>query len=109
IFTNQMIGMDCLSLWSLGAQRFTRDRGGHDSSRFIDIEYNDLIINPIGVVEAIYKKFGFKWNSDIHAAIDLEYKRSMSSEQRPVHYYKLSDFGLNDELIRRMFSVTNRY
>src|SRR6202023_1227057 len=55
VFTGAVIGSSQLDLWARGLSLFTAERARHDPARFYDVRYDDLVADPVGTVEAIYR------------------------------------------------------
>src|SRR5262249_28111488 len=54
VFDAAQIGRDQLELWASGLDRFMAARARHDPARFHDIDYEDLVADPVGTAEAVY-------------------------------------------------------
>jgi hypothetical protein len=107
-FRGEVVGRDQLELWARGLALFTAARGHRDPGRFYDVDYDDLVADPVGTAEACYGHFGLPLSG---AAADA--MRELSAPGggaggagrpgRPEHRYRLADFGLTgaevDELI----------
>lgn len=103
-FRGDVIGRDQLELWARGLELFTADRAKHDPARFHDVAYADLVNDPLGTVEAIYRQFGIDLSDDARAAMSALHADSATGRQRPAHRYELADFGLSAEEVDERFA-----
>jgi len=74
-------------------------------SRWMDVNYFDLIENPFGVVRSIYKHFG--WTLEQAAVDTMEEWQFQQDEQRRTetrHRYALEDYGLTVEAVNDAFA-----
>lgn len=91
VFQGKVIGAEQLALWSRGWTSFRAARTRYPDSRFLDVEYGELVSDPLGVVRRIYSRLG------------AELSDTVTDAMRPLmvpdtgtggHRYSLSDFGL---------------
>jgi hypothetical protein len=109
-FVGATIGRDQLDLLGRGADTFMVARDRHDPAQFFDVAYPDLVGDPIGTVEAVYRHFGLPWSDEVRAAVAAEDAASRSGHRAPAHRYSLADFGLTeDEVDERFAAYTARY
>lgn len=64
-----------------------------------DVQYTDLVADPVGTVGRIYEQHALEWTPEIEAAV------SAGAAQRPQHKqgkhrYELADFGLNETRVK---------
>ena len=74
-------------------------------SRWVDVDYRDLVEKPMAVVNAIHERLD--WRLDPRAAADMENWLVRQAEQRrrePPHRYSLEDFGLTAERVAAAFA-----
>jgi len=74
-------------------------------ARWVDVNYRDLVENPMGVVSEIYERFD--WRLEPAATAEMESWLERQAEQRrqePPHRYNLEDFGLNTERVSAAFA-----
>ena len=108
-FRGETLGRDQLDLWARGLALFSADRARHDPARFVDVEYDAFVADPIGVVEAIYARLDTALTPQALAAMRDLNTRSTAGERRPAHRYALADFGLTAEQVRQRFDVRTGY
>jgi len=90
LFRGEVLGRAQLEVWSRGLRRFAIERERHDSAHFIDVDYDDFVADPIGMVESVYERIGSTLTAEARAAMT-----SLQAEPRgPAHRYDLADFGL---------------
>jgi hypothetical protein len=102
VFTGPVIGRDQLGLWAAGAARFAAARAGYPAERFVDVAYEDLVAEPLRVIERVYASFGLELSG---AAADAMREVAGPSAgtgdpretSRTAHRYTLADFGLSAE------------
>ena len=103
-FTGELIGSDAMETWSRGLELFNTERAEHDSAQFYDMDYFDLIKDPIGTVEGIYRQFGIEMTDDARAAMEASDAESKQGPRAPKHTYALEDYGLTAEAVRERFT-----
>ncbi len=57
-FTPEAIGRWCLDLWAEAADRFDLARAGHPATGFVDVDYTELVTDPVTVVARVYDALG---------------------------------------------------
>jgi sulfotransferase family protein len=93
--------------WTRKTQRMvnramaTRDRVG--PSRFIDVSYYDLIADPMGEVQKIYRSIGRDLTPEARAAIEAA-NRARPQNKYGTHRYDLDHFGLDPRSVDMGFA-----
>jgi hypothetical protein len=107
VFAGKVIGRTQLDLWARGLALFTAERARHDPARFCDVRYDDLVADPVGTVESVYKYFGLPLTPKAADAI-----RSLATASAPsraggefAHRYTLDDFGLTGDEVDERFAA----
>jgi hypothetical protein len=109
-FVGSTIGRDQLEMLGRSADLFMAARERHDPAHFYDVAFPDLVRDPVGTVEAVYRHFGLPWSDDVRAAVAAEDVASRSGDRAPSHRYSLADFGLTEaEVDDRFADYTARY
>lgn len=103
-FTGEVIGQDSLETWSRGLELFNAERAQHDPAQFYDLDYFELIKDPISVVEAIYAKFGIEFTDAAREATTASHAASREGPRAPKHTYSLDDYGLTPEQVKERFA-----
>jgi len=102
-FVGTTIGADSLETWSRGLERFNAERPNHDPAQFYDVDYVDLIRDPIRTVEDIYSHFGIEMTEGALGAIQNIDDESKKGPRAPKHTYSLADYGLTEDQVRERF------
>ena len=102
-FVGETIGADSLETWSRGLERFNNVRAQHDPAQFFDMDYFDLIADPVATVETIYRHFGIEMTDDARTAMQASHEASKQGPRAPKHTYSLTDYGLTEEQVRQRF------
>ncbi len=107
-FTGRTLGRAQLELWSRGLDTFTAERARHAPAQFFDVAYDELVADPIGTVEAIYRHFGIELTDEARASMDAVHAESVTGSRRPAHRYTLDDFGLTGAEVDEHFDGYER-
>ena len=95
------LGLQALDRLAMDFKQFQIQRKRCDPKRFIDIDYDELMRDPLETVRRIYRRFNFclspefEERGQVYVAKEREIKRS--------HEYNLEKFGLTPQIIRRRF------
>ncbi len=79
-------------------------RTKYDPGRFIDVSYYDLVDDPIAELQRIYHLAGIDFPGEARRKAG-EYTQANRQNRFGRHAYRLSDFGLNEEIIEHNFSI----
>ena len=104
VFEGPVVGRAQLDLWSRGAAAFRAQRADHDPAQFCDVDYDDFVADPVGVVAAVYDNFGLPFTAEAESAMRAVYAQSTRGAGRPRHRYTLEEFGLTAEQVRERFT-----
>ncbi|MFT4519712.1 MAG: hypothetical protein ACI9JM_002109 [Halioglobus sp.] len=75
-----------------------RDAMPDADKRFFDVQFDDIVADPIKVIESIYQHFDFPFTPEARAAMQ-HYLDNRPRDKHGRHHYKLEDYGLSrDEL-----------
>ena len=97
--SNSMIGtywFDRLDAW---LDSFMEARAMADASRFMDIDYRDMISDPVAVGQNVLDFCAIPLSREIEAGMS-EWVEANRREHRAAHKYSLEDFSLTEEGIR---------
>lgn len=75
-FVGAQIGADAMDTWSRGLERFNAARAKYDSAQFYDVDYHDLIADPLGTVADIYRHFGLTLSDEARQAMTTVHAES---------------------------------
>ncbi len=103
-FVGDTIGADSLETWSRGLERFKAVRATQNPAQFCDVDYFDLIREPIRTVENIYAHFGIEMTDDARAQIVATDEESKQGPRAPKHTYSLADYGLTEDQVKECFT-----
>jgi hypothetical protein len=98
VFSGATIGDTQLDLWARGFAAFGAARPSYDPVRFADVGYDDLVADPLGVVAALYSRFGLRLTDRARAAMV-----PLAGAADSAHHYSLSDYALTES------DVTSRF
>src|SRR5262249_23396608 len=104
-FRGEVIGADQLELWGRGVERFMAARARASQARFLDIFYDDLVADPFGTVESVYRHLVLTLTGEAADAIRVAAGQGgePGGQARPAHRYTLADFGLTGEQVDERF------
>jgi Sulfotransferase family len=80
--------------WAEGLGRADRARKLWSAERFLDVEYTDLVGNPMGEVQRIYEGFGLDLDENTRALM-AGFLSEHRQHAQGVHRYSLAQFGLD--------------
>ncbi|MEU4810465.1 sulfotransferase [Nocardia fluminea] len=103
VFTGDTIGRTQLDLWSRGLHEFTAARTRHPEATFIDIDFDDLRTDPLGVVDRVYARIGAALTPEARTAITALDNESRTGARKPTHHYSLADYGLTENMVAESF------
>ncbi|AKN16017.1 sulfotransferase family protein [Mycobacterium haemophilum] len=103
-FVGAQIGADAMETWSRGLERFNTARAKYDSAQFYDVDYRDLIADPLGTVAEIYRHFGLTLTEQARQAMANIDAQSRTGARAPKHTYSLADYGLTMESVKERFA-----
>jgi hypothetical protein len=106
------LGSDHVDAFAIGAhwqrklawatQRALRARAGREE-RFLDLDYETLVSDPIACARRIYAFAGMPLSESAVAGM-RERAVENTRDRRPVHRYTLAEFGMTEEQLARDFA-----
>jgi hypothetical protein len=102
-YVGGVIGHTQLDLWSRAFHAFHDARPAYDQAQFVDVAFQDLVTDPIGVTRRVYDQFGLDWTPGVQSAIQEIDQESKQGKARPSHQYTLKDYGLTEDRVRVAF------
>ena len=78
-----------------------------DAGRFVDVSYGDLLRDPVGELERIYRQAGIVFGEAAERAAQ-DALRTKVQHRYGRHVYRLDDFGLTRESVEQCFSFYRR-
>jgi hypothetical protein len=86
-----------------------RESGQLPSDRFIDVQFADLVSDPVGTVAEVYRELGWSFTDDTRSRV-AEYAAHKPKGSRGAHRYSLDEIGLDsDEELERFRFYLERY
>jgi Sulfotransferase family len=98
--TEQHLGAPCLATWGTALDRMLRVRAAADPARFYDLQYEDLLADPMEAVSRIYGYFGYTVPPGMDTGMQ-QWLAAHPQHQHGVHQYTLSQFGLDRPTVAR--------
>lgn len=71
-----------------------------------DVDYKELVSDPIGTTKKVYAHFGLEWTSSYETALE-QFMQHNPKDKLGKHSYSAEDFGLTDQYIRERFGHYN--
>ena len=108
-FDRDEIGRDVNALWHRGIYAVLEARAADPGldSRFIDIQYQDILNNPIGTLGDIARFADLAWTQD-HADKAQKHIIEHPKHRHGRHQYTLAQFGLNASILSEMYQAYQR-
>jgi len=78
-------------------------RGKDSPERYLDIRYQELIIDPIATVKQIYSTHGYEYSSTFEKAMKQCLQQNRQNKYGK-HDYRLEDYGLDRDTINASFA-----
>ena len=77
-------------------------RSNTEKFTFVDVQYNELVTDPLSVMKQIYKAAGLDVTPDLEEKVQAHLKRSKQHKYGK-HQYSLETYGLTAELVNEAF------
>jgi hypothetical protein len=98
------LGAELVEAVSVGPERAIAARQKLDATRFLDVSYEKLIADPIGVVRDACAHFGYDFTPEYESKA-RRYLLENPRHKHGAHRYRLEDFGLDAETVNRHFAA----
>ena len=104
------IGHEVTNQWSNGLERALQFRrsGAMPAERFVDVQYRDLLRDPIGSIRAIYAKLSWTLDAESERRMQM-YLGNHPKDRHGPHRYSLESFGLDPGAIAHRFKTYREY
>ncbi len=102
-FVGEQLGADVLEQQAWEARAAAQARADARTGRFVDVEYADLVADPVGVVRRIHTEVDLPWDAAVQEAVEDDLAESRSGPRAPKHDYSLADYGLTESEVRAAF------
>ena len=96
------IGADWLSLWKIGFERAQAARASADPARFFDVQYTELVADPLAMVRRIYAHFGKTLTPEAEAKMQ-QWLDDHAHGAHESHRYAIEQYGFDNDAISREF------
>lgn len=97
------IGRCLLETFDVMIERTLAYKEKHGWDSIYDLQYTDVMRDPIGEVKKIYQHFGEAFTAEAEAAMNA-YMQANPKGRHGSHEYSLEDYGLTAEQVRAHFS-----
>jgi len=99
----KQIGRDWVEVLKTSIEAAMKVRDQHAPTQFFDVNYDDLVLDPMGMVRKIYAHFGI----ELTVAAEVKMKSWLEKDrqqERLGHRYTLAQYGLTPEDLERAFA-----
>ncbi len=86
-------------------RRSTKVRTAAEPGQFLDVQYTDLVANPIDTVRRIYEHHDYNYSDEFENGMKL-WLADNRQHKHGAHRYSLEEYGLNAETVRNDFEET---
>jgi hypothetical protein len=90
----RQIAADWAARWGRALHGFLAVRDGADSSRFLDLSYEDIERSPLDVMERVYAFLGRPYTHEAREAM-AAFLRANPKDKHGAHRYSLEQYGLD--------------
>jgi len=97
-FTEAEMGEIVLNMMAPTVDRAMEARKRTDPSRYFDLQYSDLVVDPLGTVERIYDYFGYALSTTSQQQMN-QWLAQNQQHKHGKHHYDLEKFGLTPEIV----------
>ncbi|MFL2698328.1 MAG: sulfotransferase family protein [Gammaproteobacteria bacterium] len=95
------IGMFMLDYWEDALNKYASFKA--DNNRVIEVDFEELIQEPVSWIKYIYKEFNYEWTSSYEESLIEDLKNKKESKKK--HIYSLEEFGLKEEEVEKRLSI----
>ena len=99
----KQIGREWLEIWSKSIKLAQSAREKHPASQFFDMNYDDLVLDPMEMVRKIYQYFGQELTLTAEAKMKTWLEKDRHQE-RIGHRYTLDQYGITTQDLEREFA-----
>lgn len=79
-----------------------REAGSLPDDQFIDVQFADIVRDPVGTVEQVYERLGWPIDAEVRKRV-ADYAKQKPKGSRGVHQYSLEGVGLDREKERERY------
>lgn len=91
-----------IELWAAGMEHALEVRRERDASQFFDLHFREVVADPVGAIERLYKHFGVEMTDEAAQAM-RRWHADNPQGKHGEHRYTAADFGLTER------AITDRY
>jgi hypothetical protein len=104
------LGPEIQRRWVEGAGLAVKfhQHNGNLGGRLLDVQYSDLVREPMSVVRSIYRQYDMELTGKAETAMQA-FLSENPKDKKGTHRYSLEDYGLNPEAERRSFGFYTDY
>ena len=88
-------------------RRSTEVRAAADPEQFLDVQYADLVGDPIGTVRWIYEHHGLDYSTEFENGMN-QWLADNRQHKHGAHRYSLEEYGLDAKTVRADFAGTEK-
>lgn len=99
------VGTEQLAWWADALDHAMAVRSAHSdkADQFIDIQFEDIVADPVASAHRVYDAFDLPWTEDVERRM-RQFLADNPRGKHGAHQYELSDFGIELDSIRQRFS-----
>lgn len=98
------IGQSMMSTFQIMIERTLAYKEKHGWDSIYDMQYVDVLQDPVGEIKKVYAHFAEPWTSAAESAMRTFLKTNPKGKFGR-HEYSLADYGLTREIVRERFAV----
>ncbi len=100
------VGPEQFDWWakSLDHAMQVRDRHADKSDQFMDIQFEEVIADPVAALARVYDRFGIPWSDEVENRMRTFLAENPRGKHGS-HHYELEDFGIELAQIRERFAA----
>ncbi len=95
---NETLGRELLEKSRTALERGRAARREFAEGRVLDVQFDELVADPIGQVRRIHDAFDLGWNGEFERRMK-RWIGSSSTGRHPDHRYSMAEFGLDEDMI----------
>lgn len=99
---NTRMGQASLNLYGLSVERNLKEREKIPAGQIIDVLYDDLVADPIGVTRKIYRHFTLPFAPEFKRMLEKAIAESPQNKYGK-HHYSLKEWGLTEDAVNGRF------
>jgi len=105
----KQIGQIAINYYRTALDRNVAARKKLGNEHFIDIDYSDLVSDPISCVRRIYEAAGAQLDVGTEKHISKWLNEQEKSRKHTKHQYSLEDYGLSEDEVNEAFEEYNKF